>query len=337
MTKAKDKNVGAKGIGLVTEHRLPEAFKARTDDSAGTVEIKRENGRSLDVAINSFASVANILSIFSPDGEPSLKPEHTIRIVDDFTGREITVTANTLVDVAAAFRVFLVEKGKYLPTASPAPAPSVEAPAAVQALEPAQPAADEEPTPADVPAVVDEPAKPAAAKPKSKAKGATVAKSAPAKGKKAASVKKTEAKEVKVEPPAENAAVEPKKPEPKKKPAKPAAAAAPVSSEWIKDLPQEHVDDSGLFRLEARTLALPKERAKTVDGIADGSTQFPQFGYEVLMGDKPGGDHAGWIIVEDPKSWIVTGFGDVTPSKHANLSAASIRIRITNLPRITQA
>lgn len=327
MATAKDTKEGGRSIGLATEHRLPEAYKARTDTDAGTVEIRKQAGRSLDVAINSFASVANVLATFSTDGEPSLKPEHTIRIVDDFTGKEVTITANTFVDVAAAFQVFLVEKGRYLPSAPERPA--AEEPAA-KTVEP--------PAPAPVADSRADPEKPAQEEPAKKVAAATKAsakKKAPAKS--AAAPKATRSKEA----PQEKAS----KPEPKSEPQKsvPAKKAASksaggtniVAPEWARDLPLEIIDESGSFRMEARSLSLTKDRAKTVEGVADGSSNFPAFGYEVFLGGKPGGKHVGWVIVEDAKSWVVTGFGDLSPSKHANLSAASIRIRITNLPQIT--
>lgn len=307
MAKDKDTKVGAKGIGLATEHRLPDAFKARTDADAGTVEIRRQNGRPLDVAINSFASVANVLAIFSADGEPSLKPEHTIRIVDDFTGREVTITANTFVDVAAAFQVFLVEKGRYLPSATPVEQ-TKESKAVVAEAPPAARISDE------------------AAKPRATAAGPGKAQSKS--GKKAAPAARKSRQPEKSEP---SAAAAPTAETNEKKPVTIQRIGDKLDvPEWAKDLPWEYVDDSNSFRMQARTLALPKERAKTVEGISDGSTQFPAFGYEVTKGGK----HVGWVIVEDLKSWVVTGFGTIAPSKHANLAAAAIRIRVTNLPQV---
>ncbi len=310
MKKVSEKERASHGIGLATEHRLPEAFKASTDDDAGTVEIKKEGARPLNIAINSFGAVSNLLAIFSPDGETSLEPGHTIKIVDEFSNRVATITANTFVDVAAALNTFVVEKGKYLPAAPEAEEP---APAPQEIIPPAKTAAT------------------APSKPKVKKAAAekTTQAKAPAPAKKAAAEKQAPAKQTQPEVVAEKPAA--KQPA-KSKVAKPAAPTAPAG--WTKSLPVEHVDTDGGFRLEARTLALTKEKAKTTSGVSDGSAEHEAFGYEVSEGTEPGGRHLGYIIVEDPKSWIVTGFGDIPFSKHANLNAAAIRIRVTNLPRM---
>lgn len=342
MKKASEKERVGHGIGLATEHRLPEAFKARTDDDAGIVEIKKEGTRPLNIAINSFGAVSNLLAIFSPDGETSLEPGHTIKIVDEFNNRSATITANTFVDIAAALNTFVVERGKYLPSAHEAEA-SAPAPQEVVL------SAKAEAAPADT-------VEAAAAPVKAKAKKAAAAKTVKAKDpetaaapapapepvKKAAAAKKAPAKQAKpeaastetpaaAEKPAAKAPAATKEPS-KAKTAKAAAPAAP--SGWTKSLPVEHVDADGGFRLDARTLALTKEKAKTASGVSDGSAEHEAFGYEVSEGTAPGGRHLGYIIVEDPKSWIVTGFGDIPFSKHANLNAAAIRIRVTNLPRM---
>lgn len=406
-TAGKDR---APGIGLATEHRLPEAFKARTDADANLVEITSPSSRPLNVAINSFASVANALAVFAPTGEATMEPGHTIKLVDEFSGREVTVTANTFIDVATALQTFAVSRGKYLPAATvesetvaatSAPAVVSSAPAAktTSARKPKTTA----PTPAAevAAAVAEAPAVEAPKKQKAAARKAPAAKKAAAKTKKAAKAvsakgatakgaasgkaKKTDAPAVITEAVApETVASTPAAPEPAKaeKPAKPTkaaakpkkTAAAPKVSEakvskpkaapkaaatkattskpaktkatapkaaetpaWVGTLPTEHIDDSGSFRIEARTLGLPKEKAKTVSGISDGSQDATSFGYEVLQGGKAGGKHLGWIIAEALDSMIVTGFGEIQPSKHANLSAALIRIRITNLPRLLNA
>jgi outer membrane biosynthesis protein TonB len=336
MKKASEKERGSHGIGLATEHRLPEAFKARTDDDAGIVEIKKEGVRPLNIAINSFGAVSNLLAIFSPDGETSLEPGHTIKIVDEFNNRSATITANTFVDIAAALNTFVVERGKYLPSAH-------EAEASASAPQEVVPSAKEEAAPADTVEVAAAPAK-------AKNKKAAAAKTAKAKAPETAvapapapePVKKAAAKQAKPEAASTETPAAAEKPaakapaaakEPSK--AKPAKAAAPTApSGWTKSLPVEHVDADGGFRLDARTLALTKEKAKTASGVSDGSAEHEAFGYEVSEGTAPGGRHLGYIIVEDPKSWIVTGFGDIPFSKHANLNAAAIRIRVTNLPRM---
>jgi hypothetical protein len=333
MTREKDKETGARSIGLATEHRLPAAFKAKTDDDAGTVEIKRENAKPLNVAKNSFASVANLLAVFAPDGKPTLEPGHTIKIIDEFTQRSVTITANTFVDAAAAFQTFLVEKGKYLPEPT-APAAADDAgghDTAGNAAQEATEAAQGEET-ASIAAAKPSAARKtsAAASGKAKATGTSDGKKSGKAAPKSAAAKAPSRSGAK----AKGAASTPA--EAAEAPSKTASAVQQAKPPaWAKSLPTEHVDESGAFRIEARTLALPKPKAKTVDGVADASAANSAFGYEVLKGSEPGGAHAGWIIVEDPKSWIVTGFGDVPPSKHANLNAASIRIRVTNMPRIS--
>lgn len=319
MKKASEKERASHGIGLATEHRLPEAFKARTDDHAGTVEIRKEGGRPLNIAINSFGAVSNLLAIFSPDGETSLEPGHTIKIVDEFNSRSATITANTFVDIAAALNTFVVERGKYLP---PAPEAEASAPAPQEVV----PAAKAEAAPADT---VEEAAAPA----KEKATKAAAAKSVKAKAPETAEAETTAPvkRAAAVDKPADKEPAATKKPS-KAKSAKVAAPAAPAG--WTDSLPVQHVDADGGFRLDARTLALTKEKAKTTSGVSDGSSEHEAFGYEVSEGTAPGGRHLGYIIVEDPKSWIVTGFGDIPFSKHANLNAAAIRIRVTNLPRM---
>lgn len=320
MKKVTEKDRGSHGIGLATEHRLPEAFKAKTDADAGTVEIKKEGSRPLNIAINSFGAVSNLLAMFSPDGETSLEPGHTIKIVDEFNNRSATITANAFVDIAAAMNTFVVEKGKYLPAAPEAAAASALAPEEVA------PAAAKVTVAAAEPAQVAEPP----SKPKAKKAAPEKATQAQAPAKKAAAAKKAPARQV----PPEIAAAEQPAPKEKAK-SKTAKPAAPKAAEgWTASLPVEHVDADGGFRLDSRTLALTKERAKTTSGVSDGSAEHEAFGYEVSEGTAKGGKHLGYVIVEDPKSWIVTGFGDIQPSKHANLNAAAIRIRVTNLPRM---
>jgi hypothetical protein len=353
-TAGKDR---APGIGLATEHRLPEAFKARTDADANTVEITSPTSRPLNVATNSFASVANALAVFAPTGEATLEPGHRLKLVDDFSGREVTLTANTLIDVAAALQTFAVSRGKYLPSAGSetgAAAPAVAAPAKATAAKSAKTAPPVAAAPEPATAAPVAPAVAEAKKQKTSAKTtpAKTAKAAPAKATtaKGATAAKTSGKSKKAPPvqeaapaqvpeqaaPAPVKAEKPAKASPKPK----AAAAAPKAAgipDWAKDMPGRQVDGSGGFLIEARTLALPKERAKVVSGVSDGSQENTAFGYEVLQGAKSGGKHLGWIIAEDAKSLIVTGFGDLQPSKHANLNAALIRIRVTNLPRLLGA
>jgi hypothetical protein len=326
MKKAADKESGSQGIGLATEHRLPKAFKAKTDDDAGTVEITKENARPLNIAINSFGAVSNLLAIFAPDGKTSLEPGHTIKIVDEFNNRSATITANAFVDVAAALNTFVVARGKYLPAAPDSePALKKAAVRAAKAKTEAAPAAE---APKEEAPKEEATSKPGVKKPTAAKKGKAAGKAAPAAPETAVS-----AEAVGVEPAAAKAAAKGK--EKAKTAAKSEATAAPA--EWPKGLPTEHVDADGGFRLDARTLALPKERAKTTSGVSDGLAEHEAFGYEVSEGTKPGGKHLGYVIVEDPKSWIVTGFGDIPPTKHANLNAASIRIRVTNLRHLREA
>lgn len=333
MKKASEKERTSHGIGLATEHRLPEAFKARTDDDAGIVEIRKEGVRPLNIAINSFGSVSNLLAIFSPDGETSLEPGHTIKIIDEFNDRSATITANTFVDIAAALNTFVVARGKYLPSA---PEAEGSAPAPQEVVTSAKAEATATDTVEAAAAPARENTKKVASDKSVKAKEPEAAAATPEPMKRAAGAKKATGKQAKPEFAAADtpAAVEKTAVTKQASRARLAKAAPAAPAGWTNSLPVEHVDADGGFRLDARTLALTKEKGKTTSGVSDGSAEHEAFGYEVSEGTAPGGRHLGYIIVEDPKSWIVTGFGDIPFSKHANLNAAAIRIRVTNLPRM---
>ena len=271
-----------KHIGLASEHALPEAFKAKSDTEAGTVEIKASGKQAVDIAMNSFAAVANALAAFCPKGEATLDPGHTITISDQFTGQSVTVTAGSLIDVATVLKIFATKKGKFLPENEEETL--MVSQASVVRL--ADKRSRRKPLPASEAPKQAKPAKSAAA-----AASETAAELA------------TQGK-------------------PKKQ------TAADASG-----LPRTYEDAAG-FRLERKKLALSKAGGKTVEGLAGAKSANVADGYEVTLDKAKGGKHVGWIIVENEKSWIVTGFKDIPHSKHANLTAALIRIRVSNLPQI---
>lgn len=102
-------------IGLASENNLPKVYASKTLDNGEQVTLQA-GAEKLTISTNSFQAVANILSQFAPEGNPTLEPGTTVHIRDGFSGKETTVTANTLTDVAAALAVFAVKPGKYVPT-----------------------------------------------------------------------------------------------------------------------------------------------------------------------------------------------------------------------------
>lgn len=359
---------GTQAVGLATEHRLPEAFKAKTNSDADTVEIKKLHHKPINVAVNSFASIANLLAMFSPEGEPTLDPGHTIRIADDFSGKSVTVTANAILDVAVALQAFAVHRGKYKPPIVTDQPPVEEKPVAKAAAKPAtKPAAAvkkteevaasepvQETPAAPSPEVPAEVAQPASAEKAPRKKGGKAAREAapsqtatepapkptpeptpepsPEPAPAPAAVTSAPAKAA---PPAKAKAKGKAKPKGAKGKGK-AAPAAPsgdpaVMPAWLKAMPTQYVDEDKEFTLEQKPLSLTKPRGKIVTGVNDGGAENPAFGYEVVANGK----HVGWVIAEAEDSYIVTGFGNIEPSKHRVLSSAMIRIKVSNLPSIS--
>lgn len=318
MKKPAESDRGTQGIGLATEHRLPEAFKAKTDPDKDTVEIKRLHHKPVNVSVNSFAAISNLLHIFSPNGEPTLEPGHTIRISDEFTGKSATITANTFMDAAATFQSFIVIKGKYKPSpdldpvaatpkaAKPAKGKASKITAAVEPKPVTEVAA--EPSEEVVPAKV---AEPRVKKTSTRKKPATVP---------AAAEPVVAAKKIKGKTSASSSS---------KSSAVPSTDPA-VMPDWIKAHQKPYVDEDGEFSLEPAALSLAKPKGKVVTGTNNGDAANPAFGYEVTAGGK----HVGWVIAEAEDSFIVTGFKDIDPSKHRVLSSAIIRIKVTNLPSL---
>lgn len=306
-------------VGLASEHRLPDVFKARTIEDAGTVELRKPNHRGVDVAIASFQSVANLLNTFAQDGEPSLDPGATITISDNFSGRSVTITANTFVDAAAVFHAFVVKKGRYKPqTEAPAEEESGtnsrDEPKAKSRSKPAaagKPAATvaarQEPT-----APVDE--RPAARK----AAPAGQSKSEPAAPQAKAPAKKATAAKSGTESAAGAADV-----------AKGSLAGFP---DWAKkSLKAEYADDLWGFRLVATPVALDKENGHNVLGRDDGKAEHRGHGYELIIHGK----HAGWIVAESESAFHLTGVENYETTKHRNIEpAVFIRIRRTIYPML---
>jgi hypothetical protein len=102
-------------IGLASENNLPKAYASKTLENGEQVTLQA-GSEKLTISTNSFQSVANILSMFAPDGNTTLEPGTTFYIRDGFSEKETSVTANALTDVAAALSLFAVKPGKYIPT-----------------------------------------------------------------------------------------------------------------------------------------------------------------------------------------------------------------------------
>jgi hypothetical protein len=101
-------------IGLASENKLPKAYVSKTLDDGEQVTLQA-GSKKLTIATNSFQSVANILSVFAPNGNTTLEPGTTFYIRDGFSDLETTVTANALADVAATLALFAVKPGKFVP------------------------------------------------------------------------------------------------------------------------------------------------------------------------------------------------------------------------------
>jgi hypothetical protein len=340
-------------VGLASENKLPEAFKARTDEDAGTVELRKPNHRGVDIAIASYQAAANLLGTFAQDGEPSLDPGATITIVDNFTNKSTTITASTFVDAAAVFHAFVVRKGRYKPqtempaedvatpkserktSAKPKRAAAPAQQAQVAAL-PAQVAATKPAEAAPTEAAVAPPAKvgkPASGKGASPSKAAKPAEKQPVK--KAAAAPK--AKPLKAEP----ARTETKVPETTSVPAsKPATAGGRKGSlagfpEWArKALKPEYGDATWDFKLLATRVSLDKENGKKVLGPDDGKAEHHGFGYEVLIHGK----HAAWVVAEAQDAFHLTGVDGYETTRHRNIDpAVYIRIRRVIYPLLGHA
>lgn len=312
-------------VGLASEHRLPDVFKARTNEDAGTVELRKPNHRGVDVAIASFQSVANLLNTFAQDGEPSLDPGATITISDSFSGRSITITANTFVDAAAVFHAFVVKKGRYKPQTE---APSEEESGATTREEPkakSRSKAADAAKPAATVAADERPAAVAAAKAPDK-KPSPEKKAAPAeqrKGEAAATQAKPAAKKPSPAVVAETSAG-----------GAPAVAKGSLAGfpEWAKkSLKAEYADDVWGFKLLATPVALDKENGHNVLGRDDGKAEHRGHGYELTIGGK----HAGWVVAESESAFHLTGIENYETTKHRNIEpAVFIRIRRTIYPML---
>jgi hypothetical protein len=101
-------------IGLASENNLPDAYSPKSLDNNEQVTLQ-VGSEKLTIATNSFQAVANVLSMFAPDGTPTLEPGTTFYLRDGFSDRETSITANALMDVAQALATFAVKPGKFIP------------------------------------------------------------------------------------------------------------------------------------------------------------------------------------------------------------------------------
>lgn len=81
------------------EHSLPKSYSAATDANAGTVTITRGSG-SASIRMQSFASVANVLTMVEEGSHGLLEPTAQLDITDPFSGKKATIAAAALTDVA---------------------------------------------------------------------------------------------------------------------------------------------------------------------------------------------------------------------------------------------
>jgi hypothetical protein len=353
MKQPAKQNEETRVVGLASENKLPDAFKARTNEDAGTVELRKPNHRGVDVSIAGYQAAANLLGTFAEDGEPSLDPGATITIIDNFSGKSTTITASTFVDVAAVFHAFVVRKGRYKPQTEtpaedePAAQPQRKAPRPKRAAAPARqehvaaaPATEaspksEAPTPVEAPAPeAPKAGRTTSGKSAAATKPANAAKPAVQAVKKAAPASKKQP--VKVEP----ARTEPKTPATPAAQAPKAAADGRKGSlagfpEWArKSLKAEYGDATWDFKLLATKVSLDKENGKNVLGPDDGKAEHHGFGYEVLIHGK----HAAWVIAEAENAFHLTGVDGYETTRHRNIDpAVYIRIRRVIYPLLGHA
>ncbi|MTH95391.1 hypothetical protein [Roseibium sp. RKSG952] len=101
------------------ELRLPQDFKAKTNVAAGTVRISRKR-RSIEIPLGAYASVANVLAIFTEGGRLNELPdEATLKLVDEFTGGSATFRADEIAAVTEAIDTFVAKSPRKRSSQSP--------------------------------------------------------------------------------------------------------------------------------------------------------------------------------------------------------------------------
>lgn len=96
--------------GLDIERRLPEGFKAKTDVVDKMVKITKGR-RSIHIPLKSFASVANVLAMFTEHGRlEELTDASILTLKDEFTGSTTSITAAEMPAVSAAIAKFVAIK-----------------------------------------------------------------------------------------------------------------------------------------------------------------------------------------------------------------------------------
>lgn len=94
------------------ELRLPQDFKAKTNVAAKTVRISK-NRRSIEIPLMAYASVANVLAMFTESGRLNELPDGaTLKLVDEFTGGTASFRADELAAVKEAIETFVVSSTK---------------------------------------------------------------------------------------------------------------------------------------------------------------------------------------------------------------------------------
>lgn len=324
MKQSAKQNEEKRVVGLASENRLPDAFKAKTNEDAGTVELRKPNHRSVDIGIASYQAVANLLATFARDGEPSLDPGATITITDNFSNKTMTITANTFVDVAAVFHAFVVRRGRYKPPTEITR--SEEVPAArkkaraqsksVAASPPVQEKAVEQPSEEHLSKSAEGNVKPSEnAATAHDEKPATPATQSPKTTRKAS--------EPEVQTKSTDDASKKSAPVPTAASDSPAATAFSTFPDWAKKVLQVEYEDAVWgFKFTAASLSMT-ENGKAVLGRDEGDAEHKAAGYEVVVHDR----HVGWIVAEGETSFYLTGIENYDSTRHRNIDPA-IKIRI---------
>lgn len=284
--------------GLEEEHKLPDAFTAKTDLKTGTVQIARRGGGKVTIPMNSFASVANVLAELWPGEKPTLEARSTLKITDGFSNRSATITAGALKDVAAALEGLVTKKGKDLPSEE-IQAPSRRKKAAGMT----KPAAASKKAPTKASSSKKPAGKPAKAK-------ADEAITAPAPAVKAA---KAQAERPRA--------------------ALPSPDSGPDMPSWLAALDDTYHRDYGegisLDLVRARIL-LEEPKSRNVTGRAGAKDEPAAWGYEVISD----GRHVAWVIAESERSFVITGVPDYEPSVHRVIPGLIARLSVSVLPRV---
>jgi len=296
--------------------------------------------------MNSYASVANVLSGLWPDGDAALEPGSTLLIEDNFSGRKATVVAAAVPDVAAVIKGLVTKPGKYVPEdgkASAAPAKQeAKAATAETAAAPVKKKKDrreETRKRTEKRRAARAAAKLAAASESAKAEPSTP------QAKESAAPEKTPAPAKKTPPAAKKAAT----PASKAKAAgkgkgataaksgnqKPRPAGIPKMPRWLESAHKDREDtddgEGGKIELSRTAIGLGKKGFKEVLGPAKGDEPDVAWGYDV----RSGGEHVAWLIAKPQQGFVIAGVEafEYRPSEHKMLGGAVARLQAMIIPK----